>query len=227
MIYYLRCVDSAYYTPMSMKSGLIMINHILQRRFLSSLSPPWNCHLCPGWRAHLSGSPRGGWSPGHPSGWPADTLPPDSYRRLVLQVEDTRPREGGKGVDDGLWWARLEPRGPGSSAMIHLELLWRLIFSDDPFGASSDIDIGWIFEALLNYFDFLYNNWCFHMRNSCISLGKTSWFCLVVFVWFWRFFFVLFLDFLKIFFWLNFFVFFIGNLFYFCGVWSYNCTHWV
>ena len=91
-------------------------------------------------RAHLSGSPRGGRSPGHPSGWPADTLPPDSYRRLVLQVEDTRPREGGKGVDDGLWWARLEPRGPGSSAMIHLELLWRLIFSDDPFGASSGID---------------------------------------------------------------------------------------
>ena len=98
-------------------------------------------------RTHLSGFPRGDPSPGHPPGWPADTLPPDSYRRLVLQVEDTRPREGGKGVDDGLWWARLEPRGPGSSAMIHLELLWRLIFSGDPFGASSDIDIGWILRS--------------------------------------------------------------------------------
>ena len=126
-----------------MKSGLIMINYILQRQLLSSSSPLWNCHLCPGRRAHLSGSPRGGRSPGHPSGWPADTLPPDSCRRMVLQMEDTRPREGGGSVDGGLCWTWPEPCGPGSSAMIHLELLWRLIFSDDPFGASSDIDIGW------------------------------------------------------------------------------------
>ena len=31
-------------------------------------------------------------------------------------------------------------------------------------------------------FDFLYGERCFHMKNSCISLGKTSWFCLVIFL---------------------------------------------
>ena len=45
MIYYLRCVDSAYCTPMSMKSGLIMMNYIFQHWFLSSTSPLKNCHL--------------------------------------------------------------------------------------------------------------------------------------------------------------------------------------
>ena len=95
MIYYLRCVNSAYCTPMSMKSGLIMINFVLQRWFLSSASPLRIVTFHPDWRAHLSGSPRGGRSPGHPSGWPADTSPPDSCRRSVLQAEDTRPRVGG------------------------------------------------------------------------------------------------------------------------------------
>ena len=88
---------------MSMKSGLIMINFVLQRWFLSSASPLRIVTFHPDWRAHLSGSPWGCWPPGHPSNWPADTSPPDSCRRSVPQLEDTRPRVGGEDVVDGLW----------------------------------------------------------------------------------------------------------------------------
>ena len=140
MIYYLRCVDSAYYTPMSMKSGLIMMNHILQRQLLSSASPFWDCHLCPGRRARTCPV-----LPGE-----ADPLATRQAGRRTLcrltavagwSFKWRTPGHGrGGSVDDGLYWAWPEPRGPGSSAMIQLELLWRLIFSDDPFGAFLGID---------------------------------------------------------------------------------------
>ena len=114
--------------------GVIMMNFVLQRRFLSSASSSRTVTFHPDRRAHLSGSPWGCWPPGHSSSWPADTSPPDSCRRLVPQTEDTRPRVGGKTLvmASGGGWP--EPRGSGSSATIQSE----------PFGVSLDIDIGWI-----------------------------------------------------------------------------------
>ena len=79
-------------------------------------------------RTHLSGFPRGDPSPGHPPGWPADTLPPDSCHRMVLRKEDTRLREGGMSMVARAGLGR-NLRDPGFSEMIHLELLWRLIVS--------------------------------------------------------------------------------------------------
>ena len=77
--------------------GVIMINFVLQRRLLSSVSSSRTVTFHPDRRAHLSGSPWGCWPPGHLSRWPADTWPPDSCRRSVPQLEDTRLRVGGGG----------------------------------------------------------------------------------------------------------------------------------
>ena len=75
--------------------GVIMMNFVLQRRLLSSASSSRTATFHLDRRAHLSGSPWGCWPPGHLSSWPADTLPPDSCRRSVPQLEDTRLQVGG------------------------------------------------------------------------------------------------------------------------------------
>ena len=134
MIYYLRCVDSAYCTPMSMKSGLIMMNYVFQRWFLSSISPLKNCHLPSGLArapVRFSLGTLASWPPvrlagGHLAAWQLSPVGPSSGGHPAAG--------GGEGVGDSLWWAWPEPRGPGSSAMIQSE----------PFGVSLDIDIGWI-----------------------------------------------------------------------------------
>ena len=77
--------------------GVIMMNFVLQRRLLSSASSSRTATFHLDRRAHLSGSPWGCWPPGHSSSWPADTQPPDSCRRSVPQLEDTRLRVGGGG----------------------------------------------------------------------------------------------------------------------------------
>ena len=78
--------------------GVIMMNFVSQRRLLSSASSSRTATFHLDRRAHLSGSPWGCWPPGHSSSWPADTQPPDSCRRSVPQLEDTRLRVGGEGV---------------------------------------------------------------------------------------------------------------------------------
>ena len=92
--------------------GVIMMNFVLQRRLLSSASSSRTVTFHPDRRAHLSGSPWGCWPPGHSSSWPADTQPPDSCRRSVPQLEDTRLRVGGRGF--GPWQGWPDPCGSGS-----------------------------------------------------------------------------------------------------------------
>ena len=140
--------------------GVIMMNFVLQRRLLSSASSSRTVTFHPDRRAHLSGSPWGCWPPGHLSSWPADTQPPDSCRRSVPQLEDTRLRVGGRMF--GPWQGWPDPRGSGSSAVVQPDpviLGYRL---------RPDSDI------LLSCFDFRAKFWCVRTRNSCISLGKSS-----------------------------------------------------
>ena len=115
--------------------GVIMINFVLQRQLLSSVSSSRTVTFHPDRRAHLSGSPWGCWPPGHLSSWPADIQPPDSCRRSVPQLEDTQPRVGGRmlSMASGGGWP--DPRGSGSSAAV---------IQSEPFGVSLDIGIGWI-----------------------------------------------------------------------------------
>ena len=94
--------------------GVIMINFVLQRQLLSSVSSSRTVTFHPDRRAHLSGSPWGCWPPGHSLCWPADTWPPDSCRRSVPQLEDTRLRVGGE--DDCRW-----PSGGGGRILAVLD----------------------------------------------------------------------------------------------------------
>ena len=122
--------------------GVIMINFVLQRRLLSSVSSSRTVTFHPDRRAHLSGSPWGCWPPGHLSSWPADTLPPDSCRRSVPQLEDTRLRAGGEDV-----WPLAGVAGSSR--------FW--ILGDDSIGAVWSI-FGYRYRldsnVSLNYFDF-------------------------------------------------------------------------
>ena len=111
--------------------GVIMINFVLQRRLLSSVSSSRTATFHPDRRAHLSGSPWGCWPPGHLSRWPAGTWPPDSCRRSVPQLEDTRLRVGGRMFVDGPWRGWTDPRGSGSSAVVQSDPI--RIFSDTGF----------------------------------------------------------------------------------------------